>query len=325
MSFEELIKTENNEEDSHVDALIEYSEHIEKICNRVINIGKIVFIGFPVMLILIQNLADLDKTSVLLTWIIGMFVLALVLILVGYFDHSLRERLKNVYGDDFEHSSKVKMLQGRALVKTIIKEYSKDRNLRSVDDFAEEFSKLAIENDETLLDRFLGEIYSADDENIDETNLLADDYSGQQSSMNPIAVTEVVEENENDSIIGQDFIVTDGMTAPVSEELILKKNSETNSVKCKNSLTEETDEPIFVFEYEENSNDSTADTLTEANRVISEYKNIVLAEESMNQSLSTGEEKQLVFDLSSDDDSKPLDNTEAEINNILKEFYGEEE
>lgn len=93
-------KTENRVYgDDTVAALARYAESSHQICRTVIRAGLYFFFMLPVLLMLMMKLAGTDKVVILLIWIIGMFALAVIIIIVGYFDKRLKDTLDRVYGE----------------------------------------------------------------------------------------------------------------------------------------------------------------------------------------------------------------------------------
>ena len=82
-----------------VAALAHYAESSHQICRTVIRAGLWVFFMLPVFLFAMMKLAGMDKVVILLLWIIGMFALAVIIIIVGYFDKRLKNTLDKVYGE----------------------------------------------------------------------------------------------------------------------------------------------------------------------------------------------------------------------------------
>lgn len=81
--------------------LVSYAGRSHEICRQIIEIGMITFFALPAVMFILLAFTDGDKVVALLIWIVAMFVLALVLILVGYFDKRLQSALENVRGEEY--------------------------------------------------------------------------------------------------------------------------------------------------------------------------------------------------------------------------------
>ena len=80
--------------------LLSYTGRTHKVCRDILNIGKISFLALPVIMLVMMELTGANRIVVLIIWIILMFILALVLILVGYFDNRLIKTLQQVGNEE---------------------------------------------------------------------------------------------------------------------------------------------------------------------------------------------------------------------------------
>ena len=80
--------------------LLSYTGRTHKVCRDILNIGKISFLALPVIMLVMMELTGANRIVVLIIWIILMFILALVLILVGYFDNRLIKTLQQAGNEE---------------------------------------------------------------------------------------------------------------------------------------------------------------------------------------------------------------------------------
>ena len=93
--------TEARPEGSAYTELEKYITHSHETCRLIIKIGLISFCAFPIVLYILLAITSGNKVVALLIWIVAMFILALVLILVGYFDKRMQDTLENLRGEEY--------------------------------------------------------------------------------------------------------------------------------------------------------------------------------------------------------------------------------
>ena len=116
----------NNIQDRAYGELTLYAEHTHQICRWILRISMIMFFVIPIFLITFCVLSGGDKVVTLIIWIVLMFVMALVVILLGYFDHRLNLLLSTVNGDEHVNLELIPTISGKPTLDTI-KNTLKDR------------------------------------------------------------------------------------------------------------------------------------------------------------------------------------------------------
>ena len=76
--------------------LVSYVHRVHEKCRRLLRVGIIVFFALPVFLAVMRYLAEMDKEITLIIWIICMFVLAVFLIFISYFDRHLAKVMEDI-------------------------------------------------------------------------------------------------------------------------------------------------------------------------------------------------------------------------------------
>ena len=97
-----------------------YAEHTHQICRWILRIVMIMFFFIPIVLITFCVLSGGDKVVTLIIWIVLMFVMALVIILIGYFDHRLNLLLASVKGDRYADLELIPTISGKPSLDDIV-------------------------------------------------------------------------------------------------------------------------------------------------------------------------------------------------------------
>ena len=99
--------------------LLTYSERTHEVCRWVIKIIMILFFALPVILLIMRSMTGSDKVVTLIIWIVMMFVLAAVMIFVGYFDHGLQKLLDSASNEESSELSGLISIKNRPSMETV--------------------------------------------------------------------------------------------------------------------------------------------------------------------------------------------------------------